>query len=81
MFTRINCCVHEMHYKECIEEVKKNDGMLSTIQPEHQLDNHFVEVEANFKNLNDANKFIYRMFFSFGLHFYVETMRYVVKAF
>ena len=81
MFTRVNCYVHDSHYDECLELVKKINGVLSSVQPERKTDSHYVEVEANFKNLNDANSFIYKMFFRYGLHFYVEQMQYVSKYF
>ena len=81
MYTRINFCVNRLRYDVCMKELKRKNGTLSTIQPENSDEEKFVEVEAYFNNLEEANSFIYSCYFNYGLYFYLKTMAFTSNVF
>ena len=86
MYSRLNCYVHKTRYDELMGIVEKKHGIMSTIQPEEngvkpRTEGDFVEVEVNFKTLNDLNGFIYSAYGAFGVYFYIATVAYVTTLF
>ena len=73
--------VHPRDEAQCLEEVTRKGGMLSTIQPEDVDSHHFIAHEAYFYDLNQVNHFIYTCFTSIGLFFYVKRLDYVKITF
>ena len=86
MYSRLNCFVHNTRYDELMQIVEKVHGILSTIQPgengvKPKSDNDFIEIEVNFKTLDELNRFIYGAYQTMGVYFYIATVEYVTTVF
>ena len=67
--------VHKSRSEECFSSVKTCKGFLSPCIPKSVEKDGFVARVASFNNIDDANAFIYKNHNSFGLYFYVKSMK------